>query len=89
MTHNDLVNDVTKQLSGRFQPNPLDIKRRIESLIEVGINDIICKLLPCLTATFIQREFLERYVDKRSYNYLVSVTFCKGLLTTKLACRHK
>ena len=35
MTHNDLVNEVTRQLSGRFQPNPLSIKKRIEGLIEV------------------------------------------------------
>ena len=36
MTHNDLVNEVTRQLSSRFQPNPLSTKKRIEGLIEVG-----------------------------------------------------
>lgn len=36
MTHNDLVNEVTRQLSSRFQPNPLSIKKRIEGLIEVS-----------------------------------------------------
>ena len=35
MTHNDLVNEVTRQLASRFQPNPLMIKKRIEGLIEV------------------------------------------------------
>ncbi len=35
MTHNELVNEVTPLLAGRFQPNPLDIKKRIEGLIEV------------------------------------------------------
>lgn len=35
MTHNDLVHEVTRQLAGRFVPNPLDIKKRIEGLIEV------------------------------------------------------
>lgn len=35
MTHNDLVNEVTRQLSSRFQPNPLNIKKRVEGLIEV------------------------------------------------------
>jgi hypothetical protein len=35
MTHNDLINEVTKQLATRFQPNPLHIKKQIESLIEV------------------------------------------------------
>lgn len=37
MGHNDLVNEVTKQLASRFLPNPLDIKKRIEGLIEVGL----------------------------------------------------
>ena len=35
MTHNDLINEVTRQLASRFQPNPLDMKTRIEGLIEV------------------------------------------------------
>eukprot|EP00559_Dactyliosolen_fragilissimus_P002965 CAMPEP_0184861696 /NCGR_PEP_ID=MMETSP0580-20130426/6316_1 /TAXON_ID=1118495 /ORGANISM="Dactyliosolen fragilissimus" /LENGTH=668 /DNA_ID=CAMNT_0027359281 /DNA_START=578 /DNA_END=2584 /DNA_ORIENTATION=- len=32
--HNDLIAEVTKQLSARFQPSPQFIKKRIESLIE-------------------------------------------------------
>jgi hypothetical protein len=35
MVHNDLINEVTRQLIPRFQPNPIDIKKRIEGLIEV------------------------------------------------------
>ena len=35
MVHNDLINEVTRQLIPRFQPNPMDIKKRIEGLIEV------------------------------------------------------
>ena len=35
MAHNDLINEVTRQLIPRFQPNPIDIKKRIEGLIEV------------------------------------------------------
>ena len=35
MGHNALVNEVTRQLSSRFQPNPVQIKKRIEGLIEV------------------------------------------------------
>ena len=35
MMHNDLVNEVTRQLASRFLPNPLHIKKRIENLIEV------------------------------------------------------
>jgi cullin 3 len=35
MTHNDLINEVTRQLATRFSPNPLNIKKRIEGLIEV------------------------------------------------------
>lgn len=34
MEHSALIAEVTKQLSGRFRPNPLLIKKRIESLIE-------------------------------------------------------
>jgi cullin 3 len=34
MEHNNLVAEVTKQLSSRFPPNPIVIKKRIESLIE-------------------------------------------------------
>ncbi|KAF9267718.1 Cullin-domain-containing protein [Marasmius fiardii PR-910] len=50
MTHNDLVNEVTRLLSSRFKPNPMKIKQRIEGLIE--------------------REYLERCEDRKSYNYL-------------------
>jgi len=34
MQHANLVAEVTKQLSSRFRPNPITIKKRIESLIE-------------------------------------------------------
>jgi len=50
MRHQDLVTEVTRQLSSRFHPDPLNIKRRIEGLIE--------------------REYLERCEDRKSYNYL-------------------
>ncbi|KAL0954954.1 hypothetical protein HGRIS_003887 [Hohenbuehelia grisea] len=50
MTHNDLVHQVARQLSARFAPEPADIKKRIEGLIE--------------------REYLERCNDRKSYNYL-------------------
>ncbi|CUA73402.1 Cullin-3 [Rhizoctonia solani] len=50
MTHNDLINEVTRQLASRFTPVPAAIKKRIESLIE--------------------KEYLERGSDKKSYNYL-------------------
>jgi cullin 3 len=68
MKHNDLINEVTKQLASRFQPQPTEIKKRIESLIEVGF------LAPCNSACaeiFPQKEYLERCVDKKSYTYLV------------------
>jgi cullin 3 len=35
--HNELVNEVTRQLASRFKPDPLNIKKRIEGLIEVWI----------------------------------------------------
>ncbi|KIM39866.1 hypothetical protein M413DRAFT_19621 [Hebeloma cylindrosporum] len=50
MKHNDLIHEVTQQLTSKFLPEPLDIKRRIEHLIE--------------------REYLERCEDRKSYNYL-------------------
>ncbi|TFK72891.1 Cullin-domain-containing protein [Pluteus cervinus] len=56
MKHNDLVNEVTRQLASRFQPDPLVIKKRIEGLID--------------------REYLERCEDRKSYNYLVSLILC-------------
>ena len=34
MMHNNLIAEVTKQLSARFKPTPAHIKKRIESLIE-------------------------------------------------------
>ncbi|KAH3761929.1 cullin C [Pelomyxa schiedti] len=34
MTHNQLIAEVTTQLSSRFMPNPVLIKKRIESLLE-------------------------------------------------------
>ncbi|ORX96190.1 Cullin-domain-containing protein [Basidiobolus meristosporus CBS 931.73] len=34
MEHNNLISEVTRQLSSRFLPNPMDIKKRIEALIE-------------------------------------------------------
>lgn len=37
MTHNDLVNEVTRLLASRFQPDPPSIKKRIEGLIEVNL----------------------------------------------------
>jgi hypothetical protein len=35
MTHQDLVQEVVRQLASRFNPDPGQIKKRIESLIEV------------------------------------------------------
>lgn len=35
MTHNDLINEVTQQLTNKFLPEPIVIKKRVEGLIEV------------------------------------------------------
>lgn len=41
MSHTELINEVTRQLTGRFHPNPLSIKKRIEGLIEVrALSDV-------------------------------------------------
>ena len=42
ITHNDLINEVTRQLSSRFQPQPMMLKKRIESLIEVRVVFFLC-----------------------------------------------
>lgn len=67
MGHNELINEVTRQLAPRFQPNPANIKKRIEALIEVrlelGISGLVFSTL--------QREYLARGDDRKSYNYLV------------------
>lgn len=34
LDHNTIITEVTRQLAGRFLPNPAVIKKRIESLIE-------------------------------------------------------
>jgi len=34
MEHSNLISEVTKQLAARFMPNPMIVKKRIESLIE-------------------------------------------------------
>jgi cullin 3 len=34
MDHNDLIAEVSRQLSNRFTPDPIFVKKRIESLIE-------------------------------------------------------
>ena len=70
MTHNDLMNEVTRQLSSRFLPVPTTIKKRVENLIEVGIR-IFALLISFDWANLSQREFLERCEDRKSYNYLV------------------
>jgi hypothetical protein len=35
MSHSELVNEVIRQLTTRFHPDPGQIKKRVESLIEV------------------------------------------------------
>lgn len=76
MDHNSLIHEVTQQLSSKFIPDPLIIKKRIENLIEVSkISKIvyyiyICPLSPLLTY-LPQREYLERCEDRKSYNYMV------------------
>lgn len=71
MTHNELINEVTRQLASRFQPNPMNIKKRIEGLIEVRFSDPFSLLLALRFPCPGQREYLERCEDRKSYNYLV------------------
>ena len=79
MNHNNLVHEVTQQLTSKFIPEPLAIKKRIEHLIEVsGFKFVYCA---CSTA---QREYLDRCEDRKSYNYLVGGLFSsnQNLLTS-------
>ncbi|KAG8213020.1 Cullin family-domain-containing protein [Butyriboletus roseoflavus] len=62
MAHNDLINEVTRQLAMRFQPNPQGIKKRVETLID--------------------REYLERCDDRKSYKYLVRRWSCSLVYDT-------
>lgn len=79
MGHNELVNEVTRQLASRFSPNPLAIKKRIEALLDVSICDFCFSYPtplgdPTLLTNAItrQREYLDRGEDKKSYIYVVS-----------------
>ena len=45
LSHNELINEVTRQLTARFQPSPMQIKKRIEALIEVGRLDMSREIL--------------------------------------------
>lgn len=73
MIHNDLVHQVTQQLSSKFVPEPLAIKKRIEHLIEVSkFKTQKITIIFCSPFTDSQREYLERCEDRKSYNYLVS-----------------
>jgi len=69
--HNDLITEVTKLMANRFNPQPQMIKRRIEQLIEVRgrINSLLC-ILP--KHPILQKEYLERMPDRKTYRYLVS-----------------
>jgi hypothetical protein len=45
MSHNELINETTRQLSSRFQPDANLIKRRIEGLIEVYFTLVPSRLI--------------------------------------------
>lgn len=45
MTHIELVNEATRQLASRFLPVPINIKKRIEALIEVGVPGFSVRLI--------------------------------------------
>jgi len=73
LTHNELVNEATRQLAGRFMPVPINIKKRIEALIEVGkVHGFGVRKKRPHTVCLFQREYLERCEDRKSYNYLAS-----------------
>lgn len=47
LTHSELVNEVTRQLASRYCPDPHELKKRIEELIEVwaATSPFFCVLL--------------------------------------------
>lgn len=63
MSHNDLVNEVTRQLATRFSPNPAAIKKRIEGLIEVSTRG--CR--PLILATTPYRENISNEIQSASH----------------------
>ena len=46
LAHSELVNEVIRQLMGRFTPTPAVIKQRIENLIDVGRAFCLSRRLP-------------------------------------------
>ncbi|KAG8743652.1 Cullin-3 [Ceratobasidium sp. 414] len=80
MAHNDLIAEVTKQLSTRFHPVPAAIKKRIEALIEVGHSSDL--------ASVYKKEYLERGEDKKSYNYLAYELYFTHAILGFNALRH-
>ena len=56
MNHNGLVHEVTQQLTSKFIPEPLAIKKRIEHLIEVSKIPKIACFFPDLT--YLPREII-------------------------------
>jgi hypothetical protein len=88
MAHNDLINEVTRQLIPRFQPNPMDIKKRIEGLIEVRAPLSDFSLEDAHFVPF-QREYLERCEDRKSYNYMVSTHHWPKSANLTMKFRHK
>lgn len=85
--HNDLVNEVTRLLGNRFSPQPQMIKRRIEQLIEVR-GPIFLELCNLPKHPLLQKEYLERMPDRKTYRYLVSFNLRARALTYTLAEYH-
>jgi len=67
LSHNELMTEVTKQLASRFQPVPIQIKKRIEALIEVCLLPLAHLLALksfCLTS---ENIWIEEMTQNRTY----------------------
>ena len=72
-THVNLMNEVTRQLSEKFIPDPQAIKKRIESLIEVRACCILCLVSDqaCLRGnTLTERRMTENHIFTRHRTYM-------------------
>ena len=78
--HNDLINEVTRQLSSRFHPNPLDIKKRIENLIEVWSSRALLFIIHSLTLSFSANTSNAATTASRTIIWCVFCYFCASQL---------
>ena len=56
MSHNDLINEVIRQLTSRFTPSPPNIKKRIEGLIDVSLVILVWRYTSSIDSSYDRTE---------------------------------